>query len=699
MLLFQSLSKEPSSIHRSFLEHHRANCETVDRIFVKLLIAQWLFAIVCAVLVSPKAWSGIDSSVHPHVWSAIFLGGAITSLPCVLGYVFPGQTLTRMVIATAQLMYSALLIHLMGGRLEAHFHVFVSLALLAAYRDRSVFVPAVLFTMADHAIRGWLWPQSVYGVLSAAPWRTLEHGAWVAFEVASLSFLIQQNLNQLLKLSRAQRKLLEQRDLLESRVNERTRELWESKQFTEQILNSIEARICILAPDGTIQFVNDRWMQFGLESGAPPESIGVGANYLDVCEKASSSIIEESSRIGEGIRAVCAGSIDSYSDDYQCDGPEDSRWFHVQVNSVRLAGKTAIAVVHVDVSETRQAQSHASSIARMLQNSPNEVFIADAKTMKFVEVNQGACQNLGYSREELLAMSPAEINRKMDPAQLAEVVDQLRAAWGRVVSLECVHRRKDGTEYYCAVDLHCSHLDGREVIVAFVRDQTERIQLENRLRQAKKLEAVGQLAAGVAHEINTPMQCVFSNVEFIQRSFERLLTLSDHCTEMLDGQKLDWETRQQEFHRLRQECRYDYLRSETPKAITDAAEASSRVISIVRAMKIMSHPGTDKKTCTDLHELIENASTLTRNRWKYVAKIEFDFDPELQAIDLLPAEISQTFINMFVNAADAIVAKVGEDPAERGLISVRTQVIEDKVANPVFGLRRRNAARHSGSNL
>src|SRR5438128_9323526 len=118
---------------------------------------------------------GAGSQVHPHVWSAVFLGGAITSLPLFLAIAFPGSTLTRYVIAVGQMLMSALLIHLSGGRIETHFHVFGSLAFLAFYRDWKVFIPATIVVASDHYLRGVYWPQSVYGVLTPASWRWLEH--------------------------------------------------------------------------------------------------------------------------------------------------------------------------------------------------------------------------------------------------------------------------------------------------------------------------------------------------------------------------------------------------------------------------------------------------------------------------------------------------------------------------------------------
>src|SRR6185436_13124954 len=109
-------------------------------------------------------------------------GGSISLFPALLGVFRPGRTSTRVTIAVAQMLMGSLLIHLTGGRIETHFHVFGSLAFLAFYRDWRVLVPATVVVALDHLLRGIFWPQSVYGVVVSSQWRWLEHAAWVIFE-------------------------------------------------------------------------------------------------------------------------------------------------------------------------------------------------------------------------------------------------------------------------------------------------------------------------------------------------------------------------------------------------------------------------------------------------------------------------------------------------------------------------------------
>ena len=158
-----------------------------DRFLAKLMVGQWLFAIFIAVVVSPYAWEGKVKTVHVHVWFAVFLGAAISAFPVALAMRRAGWVVTRHVITVGQMLWSALLIHLTGGRIETHFHVFGSLGILAFYRDWTVLATATVVVAADHLIRGLVWPESVYGIANPEWWRVLEHAFWVLFSVVFLA--------------------------------------------------------------------------------------------------------------------------------------------------------------------------------------------------------------------------------------------------------------------------------------------------------------------------------------------------------------------------------------------------------------------------------------------------------------------------------------------------------------------------------
>lgn len=171
-----------------FREHMDLVHRRADRMFGSLMILQWIFAVGVALVHSPYAWEGKVRQAHAHLLAAVVLGGVIGSLPFVLTRVRPGWVVTRHAVAVSQMLWSALLIHLTGGRIETHFHVFGSLAFLAVYRDHRVLVPATIVVTADHFVRAQLWPESVYGIPDPSFWRFLEHCFWVLFEDAVLVF-------------------------------------------------------------------------------------------------------------------------------------------------------------------------------------------------------------------------------------------------------------------------------------------------------------------------------------------------------------------------------------------------------------------------------------------------------------------------------------------------------------------------------
>src|SRR5205807_4495222 len=142
-----------------------------------------------------------------HVWLALFLGGAITALPVFLTIARPTMTFTRHAVAVCQALMSALLIHLSGGRIETHFHVFGSLAFLAAYRDWRVLISATIVVAVDHLLRGLFLPQSVFGVLTPSSWRWLEHAGWVIFEDTFLMISIQHGLRDMRQVAERQARL------------------------------------------------------------------------------------------------------------------------------------------------------------------------------------------------------------------------------------------------------------------------------------------------------------------------------------------------------------------------------------------------------------------------------------------------------------------------------------------------------------
>jgi signal transduction histidine kinase len=206
-------------------DYSRKLWRQTDRLFAVLFVVQWFAAVIMAEWLSPWQWQGLNRSINPHLWSAVAAGGVIASLPVTLALACPGEAITRYVIATAQMLYSSLLIHLSGGRIETHFHVFGSLAFLSFYREWKVLIPATAVVVLDHVLRGMFWPQSVFGVVYASHWRWLEHAGWVVFEDIFLFWSCVRGSRELATLALRQAELEAANQIVEAEVVRQTRKL------------------------------------------------------------------------------------------------------------------------------------------------------------------------------------------------------------------------------------------------------------------------------------------------------------------------------------------------------------------------------------------------------------------------------------------------------------------------------------------
>jgi signal transduction histidine kinase len=214
----------------------------MDRLFGMLLIAQWLFAIGLALAVSPWSYDGAERSLHFHVRAAICLGAVINSLPLALIYLRPGWWGTRHAIAAVQLLWSAMLIMITGGRIETHFHIFGSLVCLAAYRDWKILTTGTVVICIDHLARGLWWPDSVYGVANPEWWRFFEHAAWVTFENVVLIYICCVRATREMGEAAAREARLERmKSAVERQVVSRTRQLQDSVQRYRSLVEDTAA--------------------------------------------------------------------------------------------------------------------------------------------------------------------------------------------------------------------------------------------------------------------------------------------------------------------------------------------------------------------------------------------------------------------------------------------------------------------------
>lgn len=206
------------------------------------------------------------------------------------------------------------------------------------------------------------------------------------------------------------------------------------------------------------------------------------------------------------------------------------------------------------------------------------------------------------------------------------------------------------------------------------RAQRDRAAMGAQLQQAQRLEGLGQLAAGIAHEINTPIQFIGDNCRFVLDSItdlkrwivavESLVVAARGCP--------GTEPASRAVDDARAAVSVDYLVDEMPKAMSQALEGLDRVAGIVRAMKQFAHPGTER-AAVRLNDLLEKTLTISRNEWKYCARIEVSFDDSLPELEAQPGELGQVFLNLVVNAAHAIAGRPSALAAAPGVITIRTR--------------------------
>jgi two-component system NtrC family sensor kinase len=212
-------------------------------------------------------------------------------------------------------------------------------------------------------------------------------------------------------------------------------------------------------------------------------------------------------------------------------------------------------------------------------------------------------------------------------------------------------------------------------------DVTLQKSMQSQLDQALRMESVGQLAAGVAHEINTPMQYIGDNVRFVSKSLEKLAPILE-CLHLL----VDPEVSDEQLIELRktipETIKPSKVKSslkEIPEALSDSIEGVVAVSKIVAAMKEFSHPGTDEKSQVCVNHILASTITVAKNEWKYVADVETDFEADLIKIDGLPSELNQAFLNIIVNAAHAIGDRITSKEMLKGLIRISTRSAGNRV--------------------
>ncbi len=297
-------------------------------------------------------------------------------------------------------------------------------------------------------------------------------------------------------------------------------------------------------------------------------------------------------------------------------------------------------------------------------------------------VNKGFEKITQYSFEEVKGKNPRILKSgKTDPGIYKELWHTILS--GKIWAGDLTNRRKDGSDYIenmTIVPLKNEN-EGLTGFIAIKRDVSEKLLMERELRQAQKLESIGQLAAGIAHEINTPIQYIGDNIRFLSSGFKDLLKILNMYEGLADTLDDPDRTRQllAAADTAKGEMDLPFLLKEIPDSIRQSLEGVGNITRIVRAMKEFSHPGSREKTMTDINHCITTTITVAKNEWKYYAEVLTDLDPGLPSTLCLPGELNQVLLNLITNAAQALAETPEVKAGKKGKINISTWQCEGKI--------------------
>lgn len=494
-------------------------CQQTDRMFGWLMIVQWLASLMVALVVSPYTWAGRDSFIHPHIYFVTILGSLLTVFPVYLAFRHAGEPVTRFVMAVCQMIYSGMLIHLTGGRIESHFHIFGSLAFLSFYRDWRVLAVASLVTLFDHAVRGVYIPESIYGVALASPWRTVEHVWWVLFEDVFLISAGYQSLSAMMANANKQAELEATRTRVEELVTERTVQLDASENRYRVLCETAPLGIYQTTPDGKCIYINMRFAEiFGLtfeEALRDGWSHTVPADQLEVVGSAWLAAVNGNGNFDMQFR------IES----------ENPCWVHSKASRVvapKDGVETYVGTVE-DVTEQVMAEQARAEralvqarLASIVEHS-NDAIVGKSLQGVISSWNPAAERLFGWSSAEMIGQTISNLlpddKREEDAANLSRIL-----SGEKVGEYETVRLCKDGRAIDVA--LTCSLMldsDGQAIGVSVIyRDISHRKEVEKRL---------SEFYSTISHELRSPLTSIRGALSLID---DKIIDMgSDECYEMI----------------------------------------------------------------------------------------------------------------------------------------------------------------------
>lgn len=337
-----------------------------------------------------------------------------------------------------------------------------------------------------------------------------------------------------------------------------------------------------------------------------------------------------------------------------------------------LVNRIANEQVRVAEQSRLNSERRSAHLNSILDSAPSAIITID-KTGIVQSVNHATVQIFGYSISEIVGkniscLMPSAVAVQHDGYLQRYLDTQKPTIIGKRREVE--GQRKNGDIFPALLRVNPMEIDGELFFSGLIDDISETKTLQVQLVQAQKLEAIGQLASGVAHEINTPIQYIGDNLSALHGNFADIIAYQ----QALHG--LAGETLKPQLDALADKYDLAFILEDSPKAIQQAQEGVERVAEIVKAMKTFSHvEQSQNKQAINLHEALNSALTISRNSYKYIAEIETDFAPEVGTIECYANELNQVFLNLIINAAHAIEEK----QEGMGRIKIATLKLNDRV--------------------
>lgn len=466
-------------------------------------------------------------------------------------------------------------------------------------------------------------------------------------------------------------------------------------RLLESTVNSLDGYVCIVRRDGTILLTNRRW------------DAAAGSGHADVFAAMAALAPPHADRLTELLRDALEDDAHAMAEKFRVErGGRPPTWYVVRIHPV-LDHEEARAVVNlVDITEgmrtqeelrriTEEARSLATALSRekallagVISAIPHLVYWKDHH-LRYAGVNAAFLAVRGLpGADQVVGRSEDELGVADDLSRLLAATEPRVVATGRPVSALRTSVRDSAGELrslLLSVLPHPIDPEAPTGVIGVAADITHVSELERKLAQASRLESMGELAAGVAHELNTPVQYLSDNTQFLADSFQELLAAVEEIVAAADLPAVRTAV---------SELDLDFLRTEIPDAFADSRAGLDRVSTIVSAMKDFSHPGR-KRADFDVNAAVEATAALSRGQWNAVADLVLELDPQAGAVSGYKHDLTQALLNIVVNAAQAIAempypVPQGAAPgagtagataaaAQFGRIEIRTQGEPDRV--------------------